>query len=58
MPGKEKFELNYDPEKVRESLRARAEKRGVRVGVTVISAGTRIGNYKPQSQKRKDYNAV
>lgn len=49
---KETFELKYEPEKVRETLRAHAERRGVKIGIAYIPHGTRIGNYKRQADKR------
>jgi hypothetical protein len=51
-------ELTYDPAKVREAMRGRAEHRGVKVFAKTIPAGRRLGDYKTQSQKRKDYHAL
>ena len=48
------YELNYDPAKLREVLRTSAERRGVRVSACVIAAGTRIGTYKRQGEKRSE----
>lgn len=48
------FEIHYDADKVRETLRAARERRGVKVFQRPMPDVGRVGIYKRQAEKRRE----